>query len=638
MKHRTKTSETRARLEGAFTAIARGMADKHDIVIRASGTALCTDGQTITFPWNADDIDSIPFDVLNGYLDHEVGHIVEERKHRQAGRETPLQVMKRQPKTMQMLMNVFEDIRMEIAWGRDYIGVAQNLHAANLYSVEQHREMHRKASTPPNFWHTLGCGIILAARGCDTSWLPETYNEYMALCAPEIAQSQMVSWAQDSHKLAESVYNKVKAAAEDILKEEEARRAKEREERKKRAKPSAEDGNAEDGDDMGGAEAGEGDEGAAGEPGGASASAPSSDEDEGAEGAPGGSVGSDGEGGPSDDEAEAGGGSPRAEQAKEALDTEATEAHLTDAVGDAIKEASEGRVKRDPYIPNPNALKADRWIKPHEHNKAVYDSIKQSVSAQTSALRTRLMRVIRTLTDARTVHDQDRGRLDTRSLHQLRLGNTRIFSVDQKAIELDTAVLILVDMSGSMGHADSYGTKAYFARATCVALSEAFDALGVPFEVIGFHNTGYALATAGFINRTPLEFHVFKAFGETFKKVRTRMVGITGLRDNSDGEAVWQAALRLADRPEPRKLMFVVSDGEPACAGVPWDLGKRHLKDTVKKITAAGIEVFGIGVEHKAVAAFYPEHVVINKIDTMAADIFKIVSKRLTAHLKQRVA
>lgn len=688
-------SDVRNRLEGPFTAIARAMADKQDIVIQASGTELATDGQVIRFPWNADDIDTIPFPVLNGYLDHEVGHIVEERRHAEAGRERPLQLMKRLAgdKTMQLLINVYEDIRMEIRAGDRHIGVGQNLNAANLYAVEKHRASVAKGEHAP-FWHRLSCGIILAARGQSVSWLPEEYNEYMALCAPEIAESQNIEWVQDSHRLALSTFLKVRKAADEIL-------AKEAAKAKEKAEKAKEKHTGDEGDEGGdeGSSADEGDEVAAGEDEDDGAEGgDASDEgdeagadDDASEGAEGGDEGGDEDGASGSDEGddgaedggedaadsshgEASSGATRASdegegecatasaeggdgtgeddarlELAEATREDATETHLIDAVADEIKRASEDKRDRTgAYMPNPDSLKADRWIKPSESNIGAYNTLKAQVATQTSALRTKLMRVVRTITEARTVYDQDAGTLDTHALHQLRLGNKRVFSQTKKAIELDTAVSILVDMSGSMGAAAGRTkmSRAEHARLTVIALAEAFDALGVPCEIIGFHNDSMRGAPSykrGFVNRSPLEYFIFKAFHEQHKKVRARLVGIGPRNDNSDGEAVMAVALRLAARPEARKLMFVISDGEPSCMGVPPALGARHLSDTVRKVTRAGIEVFGIGVEHEGIQRFYgstqgAEYVAIRNIDTMAADIFKIVSKRLTAHIKQRVA
>ncbi|MGD9753971.1 MAG: hypothetical protein AB7W59_23500, partial [Acidimicrobiia bacterium] len=635
---KTKHNPVLAKLEGPFTAIARAMADKWDIRIIATGTELSTDGEVIRFPWNADDISSIPFAVLNGYLDHEVGHIREERSHREAGRETPLQIMRRQKNTtMRMLINVFEDIRMEIKYGVDYLGVAQNLHAANLHSVDNFRKRYGdKPDGRGAFWHTLGCAIILEARDCATDWVPEDIRPYVDLCRPEIVASRSAVWGSDSERLAERVFNKVRDAAEELLKqaaEEAAEKAKEREEQEgeeqegegagdggqgdddesegdtEGSQQADEDGTEDQAGDEGEGEAGEGDDEAEGgtsadddgEDQEGSASGQDGDEGEGSEGSEGegasegeghnegdDSDGAEGEGErasktgrgdasdagedsgeDTEDSTEATKGAPTQSQVDTAERTreDATEEHLMDQVGDEIKRESERqRDSGNAYIPNPDTQRLDSWQTVNKSSDAVYQHLRGQVSAQTSALRTKLARVIRTLIEARPLHDQERGRLDTTALHQLRLGNKRVFSQTTQAIELDTVVQIVIDMSGSMGSNDYEGHCSYWARLTCIALAEALDALNVPFEIIGFDNpfTLRAAPRRGFVNRSALRYHVFKTFDEKHKQVRSRLVNIRGHQDNTDGEAVYQCALRLAARPEQRKLMFVLSDGAPA--------------------------------------------------------------------------
>lgn len=595
MKRSAKINDTQRRLLGPFTALARTMSEKWDIVIRASGAALYTDGKTIVFPWNADDIDTIPFAVLHGYLDHEVGHIRAEREHKAATRETPLTIMKRLDNaTLKMLLNVYEDIRMEIQFGSEYIGVAENLAAAMDHCTDMFEKRHGTGEHG-NFWHTLGCAIISAARGYSLSWLPKALQPYMELLEPEIAASRRSKWGRDSEQLAIRTRDKILAHAKEVIKELE-------EKKKKRADERTE---GEEGDDEG-----------------ASVHAEDAEEEQ--------------DGGAEYDAEDAGAAAKLAGE-------DATREHLMDAVGEDIAKASEkAHDESGDYMPDPESLKRDRWVDPGSGTREQYNGLKSIVSGQTSALRTKLARVLRVLTEARVQHDQEQGRLDTQALAQLRVNNKRVFSTTTPAIELGTAVQLLVDMSGSMGPGDYVGTKAYFAKMTCIALSEALSALGIPFEVIGFDNDdGDCPSPSGdYVTRAPLRMRVFKSFAEQHRVVAPRLCHITGISGNSDGEAIMLAAHRLAARPERAKLLFVLSDGEPCChisSGDYVTLGK-HLKQMVTKIQKAGIQVIGVGVNHANIVNYYPNAIQVSDLSTMAADIFKVVSKRIIAGVKSRRA
>jgi len=666
-----KTNARRNALDGPFTAIARAQSRSWKVNIVASGSVLATDGNTIYFPWNSDDIDTIPFNVLNGYLDHEVGHIAEEREHAIDGRETPLEIAKRQTNiTKRMLLNVYEDIRMEIKRGKIYPGVAANLKASNEHSVGTFikRFGDGDGMEKANFWHTLGCGIIFAARELDTFWLPEQYAPFMEMLQPEIEESRHVVWAQDSMELVERTFEKVRELAKDIEDWMEKKTALKKEEK----------GESESSDTKGKSESDTKDEGGVGGPSedgsddataedgdGASDSAEGGDQEvgEGEESASG-VEGGVRRGDNAEGDTSFGSPSTSAEDTKEDMSegkeevpcdgaekaAEITAGAFQDADTDdimcegkkEIEKASEDlSTLRGGYNPCPSALEADQWIVPKKGEEAIYNQIKKQVQQQISALRSKLIHIIRSRAISREQYEQDNGKLDTSSLYRLRLGSKQVFSKTVSGQMLDTAVTVLVDLSGSMGDSNFAYSRACYARMTAVALAETFESINVPFEIIGFHNS-YDIPfkpdrSGAFVNRLPFEYHVYKSFEEVHRSVRCRLVGITGRQENADGEAIVGVARRLVVRPESRKLMFVISDGKPVCPGLSDEVGSRHLIDSIKKVRGAGIILFGIGVQHLDIVRYYGvEHsICVDKLDKMAENIFKVVRSVLIAGLKK---
>jgi cobalamin biosynthesis protein CobT len=63
--------------------------------------------------------------------------------------------------------------------------------------------------------------------------------------------------------------------------------------------------------------------------------------------------------------------------------------------------------------------------------------------------------------------------------------------------------------------------------------------------------------------------------------------------------------------------MMVLSDGMPAGARNRRQ-EHRYLRESVKRITDAGIEVIGIGINTSAVTQFYPDNIVVRDIDALA--------------------
>lgn len=219
-----------------------------------------------------------------------------------------------------------------------------------------------------------------------------------------------------------------------------------------------------------------------------------------------------------------------------------------------------------------------------------------------------------------------RGRLHAASLHRLAVGDDRVFRRRTESRSKDVAVGLLIDNSGSM-----QGHKMRLAMTSGFALSQTLERVSIQHEVLGFTTLEMSAAKGldprmvqaeetrigrGFDRFEPLYMPIYKGFderltSETRKRFATAINQQDFCTENVDGESVDIAAWRLAQRKEKRKVLIVLSDGFPACRSHSSKL-HRHLKDTVKKATARGIEVFGIGILSDAVKEFYPNHVVLS--------------------------
>jgi len=101
------------------------------------------------------------------------------------------------------------------------------------------------------------------------------------------------------------------------------------------------------------------------------------------------------------------------------------------------------------------------------------------------------------------------------------------------------------------------------------------------------------------------------------------------LCNNTDGESIMVCAKRLGGQPQARKIMIVLSDGEPY--GGPGNrIGlMHHLKKVVKELPTQGIEVFGIGILHPAVREYYPKHEIIMKLEELPTKVIKTMERML---------
>ena len=207
---------------------------------------------------------------------------------------------------------------------------------------------------------------------------------------------------------------------------------------------------------------------------------------------------------------------------------------------------------------------------------------------------------------------ETQGYIDGRRLSQVIATPTerRVFKNIRHQPHSDCVLSFLVDCSGSMKeHSMNVAILLdVFARAA--------EAAGIKTEILGFTTTnwGGGKAMKDWIKqgkpRNPgrlsgTNHMVFKEADKTWKKSRNSIAGFTKTdiyHEGIDGEAITWAAGRLADRPEQKKILTVVSDGSPMDSGT--NLANddyyldNHLKDVIMDFeNSSQLEIFGLGVK-----------------------------------------
>lgn len=234
-----------------------------------------------------------------------------------------------------------------------------------------------------------------------------------------------------------------------------------------------------------------------------------------------------------------------------------------------------------------------------------------------------------------------KGKLHTPSLYKMNMGEDRVFSQRQEHRSTNTAVTLLVDNSGSMS-----GEKCKLAMISAFALSTTLERVKVNHEVIGFTTGHYSYSpelnralqrersssSVHYDREIPLVMPIYKAFGERISpEVKRRFAFTTyaqaGLSGNIDGESLQIAAERLMRQPEKRKVILVLSDGQPAGGAN----SGAHLKYVVDDLNARGIDTIGIGIMDNSVSRYYKKHVVLNNVSQLPGQVMTELKKILAA-------
>ena len=147
----------------------------------------------------------------------------------------------------------------------------------------------------------------------------------------------------------------------------------------------------------------------------------------------------------------------------------------------------------------------------------------------------------------------------------------------------DLAALILLDLSESTNEAmrGSDKTVLQLTREAATLVATAIEGIGDPFAIHGFASDG----------RHDVQYYRFKDFNQHFDdESKSRLAGMKGGLSTRMGAALRHAGQHLLKQPEKRKLVLMVTDGEPA------DIDERdpqHLRNDTKKAVE---ELYSTGV------------------------------------------
>lgn len=309
------------------------------------------------------------------------------------------------------------------------------------------------------------------------------------------------------------------------------------------------------------------------------------------------------------------------------------------AVEDAHKHIDRLPEDQKPYLVYTTAN--DEFVTTPEASPGDLKRLRDDVMQHVGVVKNRLQVLLRSRTRSRWRGNREEGAmLDPQAVAQIALGKSmphvdlRPFrvKVDQDDL-LSTVCTLLTDVSGSMA-----GRKLQLARWATLCFAEALDLAGMRFAVHAFTSNEehwhsvYAKASREdqelYGRFGALHIETCKSFDEPWRSVAQRLPRIGDLNDaNYDADSVQWAAKQLLAQKAQRRVMFVLSDGQPATSEPPLQRARqqRHLSDVVKAMMASGVEMVGIGIQDASVRHYYPHHVVIQN----ASDLPKVVMSEM---------
>ncbi|MCL8571007.1 VWA domain-containing protein [Proteus mirabilis] len=232
-----------------------------------------------------------------------------------------------------------------------------------------------------------------------------------------------------------------------------------------------------------------------------------------------------------------------------------------------------------------------------------------TLSASESAqIRARLRGMVQSSQDNRNHAKRYGLRVATHRLAASQAGESRLFIQRQPRIAPNAAVHLLVDISGSMGKPIGEGNRKYFHVANEAALALAMALEGIPGVVpaVSYFPGIHQEVSIALLPKQSVR-HRAACFDQ---KPR----GCTPM-----AQAMWFAANSLLAQKQKRKLMIVLTDGDPD------DWAATH--DIVDRCRRSGFELLGIGIQTRSVEKFFPRSIVINDVKDLKRELFEVTQQ-----------
>ena len=179
------------------------------------------------------------------------------------------------------------------------------------------------------------------------------------------------------------------------------------------------------------------------------------------------------------------------------------------------------------------------------------------------------------------------GDIDDNSLFKIRMNDDRVMTKTDTVSSKKIAICLLVDESGSMGA----GNRVADARNTAIILGESLRGMdGIALSIYGHSaEEGYP--------------HNNLTLREYYSPRQNNMAACMEMDarcQNHDSYAILHTA-NIFDRDYhdyDRKIVFVISDGEPAGGGYGGRPAMAHMLAVSQACEKRGIEVYGVGIDN----------------------------------------
>lgn len=579
--------------------VAKALADKLGVKVVIGGQTALTDGGTIVIPaLKVDDEQVAP--LAYGYMAHESGHV----KH------TDMECFSDTRPFHHKLLNIMEDIRIENLVMEEFPGSRRDLDVVTkrLDGGVSIADAHPASQV------AMGIQLIGRARVLEQSVGEEADAAYDVLkgtlSAAKLSKLMafigMITGCSSTHELV-SLRDRVLAMLQEPEEQEppeenpddqpESESSDQSQESDDESTPQGGDESNDSDEGEGKGESAGGTDTGDGESGGANAS---------------GSSGSGGEGdAQSESSAQSSAGGNGAGTSPGDAQQQIIEAILNASADDLSDVVDHSEALKEMLAANADSSENPSMAlygTSSNGSKEIADQVEAMAHDGMNGLRAVLNGLVQSTNRTQPYHKRAGNRVDSSRLSRVFVGDTRIFRKQVERQDVNTAVHMLADLSGSMG--------ACYVEALSVVYG-----LGKVLQSIRGVNpaiSAFPFAEQGVLAVRPLLKH-----GERMEMAHQRF-GLKPSGGTPMAQSLWTVAASLVQQKEPRKVCLVVTDGDPD--------NVQAAKEIIDRCERAGIEMMAIAIGHKAptIATLFHNHRVIGSVNELRTAMHEMVLTTLT--------
>ncbi|MBK1620693.1 hypothetical protein CKO42_20115 [Lamprobacter modestohalophilus] len=239
------------------------------------------------------------------------------------------------------------------------------------------------------------------------------------------------------------------------------------------------------------------------------------------------------------------------------------------------------------------------------------------VQPESRRLMARLQGLVQASRFDRPLPQRSGTRLMSKRLYRAALGDPRLFARKRERIAVNTALHLLIDLSSSMRAPVPLGhglerLRSDIALESALALALALDAI-----------PGVSLAVSAFPSRLGRESGISTLMRHGDRARAKAGAFVQEARGGTPMHgALWFAAADLLARPEPRRVILVLTDGKPA--------DREATRALLAQCTDAGLETLGIGIGID-VSGLFASAIQVQDIAELKTQLFGAAERLLLA-------